>query len=93
MSNASGARWHLKVDTTKPMADHIDSFRARPAVRGKAGRKAELLKEYWQVNNMITHYIISGAGGDKSGPSKRAEAEAELATIACELRGITKDPR
>ncbi len=71
--------------------EHIDFYRARRAKPGKGARKALLLQTFWQVNNLITHYIIAGAAGSKDAPEQRGRAEAERLLIATELLNITKD--
>ncbi len=73
------------------MVEHIDFYRRRRAKPGKGARKAELLEVFWQVENLITHYIIAGAAGNKDAPEQRGRAEAERLLIAAELTNITKD--
>lgn len=75
------------------VVEHIDFYRARRALPGQGEKKARLLKEFWQADNLITHYIIAGVAGDKDGPSKRGRAEAERDIIARALLLCTKESK
>ena len=75
------------------MVEHIDFYRARRAKPGQGAKKARLLQEFWQANNLVTHYIIAGVAGDKDGAAKRGAAEAERDIIARCLLLCTKDAK
>lgn len=73
------------------MVEHIDFYRARRAKPGKGARKTELLKEFWQTDNLITHHIIAGVAGNPDAARQRGILEAERLMISIELLNITKD--
>ena len=74
------------------MNERIDiDFQQRRARPGKGARKAELLKELWQTNNLITQHIIAGQAGNPDAARQRGILEAERLMISIELLNITKD--
>ena len=68
----------------------VSEYASRRAKNGYGALKRELLEELWQVDNMITHYIIMGQAGDKGEEvkKKRADAETRRAVIITELESF-----
>lgn len=67
----------------------LDFYKKRRAKPGKGARKAELIKELWMQNNLITHHIIAGAASGLP-QDGRGIAEANRLIVAAELMEITK---